>query len=375
MATHTFQFGVELELLIGSKTPSSSSSSSKSQHKQHKSWKSLASDLSAQLAQAGIPNHLNEGQDKSPANYCEWSIAREVTIPAPAGKNLFGLELVSPAYTPTDTATGHPPWSSDLSIIFTTLHRNYVLHPSPHCSTHVHISAQPPLSPSPYSPSPRTHPSPLLSLAKSALYYEPHLDALFPPSRSSPHSYWCQSNRSSPSLRPLPSLSHCLSYLDSCDDLVRAMCLFPARSAYGRASGHADDFVHGGVYKWNFSGLSVPDEDGRGRGRGTLEFRQPPGSTTAEEAAAWVELAVCFVAGAIARGGGSLDPGARRVGGGGGSISNSSTSRIEELWWLLSAGAAQVPGFSELRGIERLLYAASQTGTGGKKTKTTSRKK
>ncbi|KAI0594874.1 putative amidoligase [Biscogniauxia sp. FL1348] len=367
MATHNFQFGVELELLIGSKQPSSSSS--KTQHKQHKSWKSLASDLSARLAQAGIPNHLNEGHDKSPENYCEWSITREVTIPAPAGKNLFGLELVSPIYTPMPTVTNHLPWSSDLSIIFTTLHRYYALHPSPHCSTHVHISAQPPLTLSHH-----TYPSPLLSLAKSILYYEPHLDALFPPSRSSPHAYWCQSNRSNPSLRPLPSLSHCLAYLDTCDDLVRAMCLFPARSAYGRANGYAEDFVHGGVYKWNFSGLSIP-EGGRatGTGTGTLEFRQPPGSTTAEEAAAWVELAVCFVAGAIARGGGSLDPEARQVGGG----SGGSTSRMEELWWLLSDGAAQVPGFSDLRGVESLLYAAFQigTGTGETKTKTSNRKK
>ena len=71
-----FQFGVEIELLIGSRK------------KTHANWKSLARDLSKRLAKAGIANHVNEAGDKSRDNYSEWSIVQEVTIPSQPGKSL-----------------------------------------------------------------------------------------------------------------------------------------------------------------------------------------------------------------------------------------------------------------------------------------------
>ncbi|KAI8625623.1 putative amidoligase enzyme-domain-containing protein [Xylariaceae sp. FL1651] len=328
----SFRFGIEIELLLTSRS------------KNHKSWKSLASELSIRLDGAGIPNHLNESNDSSPENYVEWSITQEVTIPPQVGKNQWGLELVSPIYTPTDG------WSTHLSLIFRVLKTYFTVTPSAHCSTHVHLSTSPPLQP--------VH---LSSIAKAVLYFEPALDSLLPPDRAT--SYWCQSNRTNPVLKPL-SLAQCFEYLDACayppqgagtHDVVRAMCLFPARSAYGRAHGFTEDFVHG-VYKWDFSGLILPHEGGQGKG--TLEFRQAPGSRSAEDVRTWVELAVAFAAGAVDvsadgyvtdTGGVGLDPN-KRV-------------RMEDLWWILSVGA-QSSGIGDLRGVEKLFV---QTGKRGSK--------
>lgn len=76
--TPTLRFGLEIELLLGPRKKGPS----------HSSWKSLAKDLSKRLTKAGIPNHVNDSNDKSAHNYREWSITQEVTIPSQPGKNL-----------------------------------------------------------------------------------------------------------------------------------------------------------------------------------------------------------------------------------------------------------------------------------------------
>ena len=70
----TFRFGVELEFLLGSRS------------KKHKSWTALAEELSTRLARHGVPNHVNAGGEKTAENYREWSIVREVTVPADVSK-------------------------------------------------------------------------------------------------------------------------------------------------------------------------------------------------------------------------------------------------------------------------------------------------
>ncbi|KAK3339935.1 putative amidoligase enzyme-domain-containing protein [Lasiosphaeria hispida] len=320
-AQNSFQFGVEIELLMGSRK------------KTHPNWKSLAKDVSKRLLKAGIANHINESNDKSPENYREWSIVQEVTIPNQPAKNLWGLELVSPVYPI------HTYWASDLSTIFTTLHAAFILVPSAHCSTHIHISGTPhPLSA-----------SGLAALGKAALYYEPALDRLVPPARRGSSAYWCQSNRASPGLRGLASLGDCLAVLDAAEAagtaraVVEAVNLFPAASAYGRAHAKVRDFVRGKVYKWDFTGMLAPP-GGAGGGqtvRGTVEFRQPSGSLVADDAAAWVTLAVAFVAGAMAVGP-SL---------GGGGVGQGAS--MEELWALLASGAEML-GWESLGVVEGL---------------------
>lgn len=90
---HSFQFGVEIELLLGTRK------------KVHSSWNPLAKDLSKRLQKAGISNHVNEGNDKSQDNYREWSIVQEVTIPSQPAKNLctptfFLLDAFTPILEP-----------------------------------------------------------------------------------------------------------------------------------------------------------------------------------------------------------------------------------------------------------------------------------
>lgn len=73
----SLQFGVEIELLLGSRK------------KAYSSWSALAKDVSKRLLKAGINNHINEGDgSRSAENYSEWSIVQEVTIPSQPAKNL-----------------------------------------------------------------------------------------------------------------------------------------------------------------------------------------------------------------------------------------------------------------------------------------------
>ncbi len=103
--------------------------------------------------------------------------------------------------------------------------------------------------------------------------------------------------------------------------VVESMNLFPAASAYGRANGKKHDFVRGKVYKWDFSGMLA-------NGLGTVEFRQPPGSTSLREATGWITLALTFVAAV--------------VGGGFEVVDRDNGARLEELWCLLVAGAGSL---------------------------------
>ncbi|KAM7195402.1 putative amidoligase enzyme domain containing protein [Rhypophila sp. PSN 637] len=335
MATqNSFQFGVELELLLASRK------------KSLPNWKALARDLSKRLAKAGIANHVNEGNDKSRANYREWSIVQEITIPSQPAKNLWGIELVSPIYPV------YSYWAADLSKIFSVVQSSaYNVVPSANCSTHVHISG----TPVPFSA------QELAALAKCALYFESALDLLVPSGRRASTAYWCQSNRANPALRrvELDSLSTGgtggLGKTEILSSIISAMNLFPSNSAYGRSHAKKKDFLRGKVYKWDFTGMlpssmpsasSTTTKGGENAGRGTVEFRQPPGSLSAEDAAGWITLALAFVVGAMAVG--------PRLGAGGGhaeEIQNGSSP--EELWELLSGGA-EVLGWESLGAVEGL---------------------
>ena len=96
----SFQFGVEIELLVGSRK------------KIHANWKSLAKDLSKRLQKAGIANHVNDSNDKSPDNYREWSVVQEVTIPSQPAKSL----CTSSSFTSfSSNFTNHPQSASNSS--------------------------------------------------------------------------------------------------------------------------------------------------------------------------------------------------------------------------------------------------------------------
>ncbi|KLU91224.1 hypothetical protein MAPG_09746 [Magnaporthiopsis poae ATCC 64411] len=83
-SSRLFYFGVEIELLMGSKKS------------KHSTWKSLAAEVAKKLAKAGIDNHINESGDKSPEVYTKWSIAPEVTIPGQPAKGLCNIPPLLP---------------------------------------------------------------------------------------------------------------------------------------------------------------------------------------------------------------------------------------------------------------------------------------
>jgi hypothetical protein len=225
-------------------------------------------------------------------------------------------------------------WGAELEAILAALTTSgYILRPSPHCSTHVHISG----APTPFAP------VELASLARSVLLFEQALDALMPSTRQDGSSpYWRQSNRANPALRGLP-LSSAVAVIDQASDaaqasdsslpIVESMNLFPAASAYGRAHRKGRDFIRGKVYKWNLEGM-LPG------GRQTVEFRLPPGCLGSEDARGWVELAIAFVAGALAGGSNAWD-------------GNENGTSIEELWEMLINGAAAL-GWENVTGLEQL---------------------
>jgi hypothetical protein len=262
-------------------------------------------------------------------------------------------------------------------MIFSTLKHSFVMAPSGNCSTHIHVSATPlPLNSTELS-----------SLAKAALYFEPALDRLVPAERRGSTAYWCQSNRASIALKAL-GLGDCLSMLDAAVYLtppstatssfsssssshwssssspgggrkdsgiggsseqsatravVETMNLFPAASAYGKAHGKKHNFIRGKVYKWDFTGMltrssssSSSSRDGSIMpARGTVEFRQPPGSTSAEDAKGWVSLVLAFVAGVTTTSSTWSVSGAVRAAEG-----ESEGGSVEELWGVVVNGAS-----------------------------------
>ena len=99
---------------------------------------------------------------------------------------------------------------------------------------------------------------------------------------------------------------------------------------------------------------SYPCMNARHKVQHTNELGNPsqcPGSRTADEARAWVELGLCFVAGAMDAGH-ALDPLAQQ---------QSDGNIMEDLWWMLCAGA-QATGVGELEGIKAMDF----TGAGEK---------
>lgn len=323
-AGRSFRFGVELELILGSKGS-----------RPFKNWDELAKDVSKRLDKAGIKNHVHSrSRDET---FEEWFLIREITIDADVvgqqyGMEMHGMELVSPVY-PAEGGL----WAADLGVIFATLHANYTVATSDKCSTHVHLSTS----------EPTLDADNATKLAEAILFYEEAIDALMPGSRTADSNYWGTSNREShmfscgglageewdtdeaiqgyvkamakakaadKSVKPVgvnefwpsTSLDTCLSIVRACHDsskfdMDEAMNLHWAGTRYGRVHGMKADFVHGKTFKWNFGKLYRVSSAGIKKisGRGTVEFRQPPGSLVAQDAVTWVALAVTFFAGVV----------------------------------------------------------------------------
>jgi hypothetical protein len=69
------------------------------------------------------------------------------------------------------------------------------------------------------------------------------------------------------------------------------MCAFSKDSEFGKSVGKTEDFMHN-VFRWNFTPL-------KGGEKGTIEFRQPPGSATHHDSQLWVTFTAAFIQGAV----------------------------------------------------------------------------
>lgn len=268
-----FRFCVELGLVI------------RSRKRNHKTVAGLEDEISSQLTRAGIANHI-PSDPTSPVSSREWSVASELCIPSRPRDHHFGMKLVSPFFRFSKRAEA---WQSDLRAVFRTLNSHFELTTTHQCFTHIHIT-------------PETgfwQLDQAKGLAKSALYFERCLDALVPPYRRK--SVWAKSNRNNRYFAGL-SMAECFGQVDAQTTfagLGMRMNLCSALSPTGAALGAkpGNDFVHD-AYRWSFVGLT------EGGGYGTVEFRQPPGSTSAAEVSAWVMLVGCLARLSCGAGGG-----------------------------------------------------------------------
>ncbi|EHA48169.1 hypothetical protein MGG_10956 [Pyricularia oryzae 70-15] len=268
-------FGVEIELLLGSK-------------KKHSSWKGLATQVSKRLNRAGLDVFVNDQKDKSARVYQTWSISPEITIKEDAAKGHYGIELVSPKYNL------YSKWIDDLDTIFAVLGSSFVVVASPSCGTHIHISTEPAMEA-----------QEVCTLAKMILSTEPAFDALMPVARRASARHWCQSNRAgSAFLGSKLTLEQCFQVVDlaardgGVAGVVAALNTHSpeAGSGFARATRGRLARLSGQRFKWNLAGLV-----NEGVGTRTMEFRQPPGSVTADGVRGWVELTLGFVEGGLRR--------------------------------------------------------------------------
>jgi len=269
-----FRFCVELGLVI------------RSRKRNHKTVTGLEDEISTQLTRAGIANHLASTRTSSVSSR-EWTIASELCIPSRPTDYRFGMKLVSPFMRFSKRPES---WQAALRSVLNTLNTHFELTTTHQCFTHIHIAPA-----SGYWALDQAK-----GLAKSALYFERCLDALVPPYRRK--SVWAKSNRNNVYFAEL-SMAECFGRIDAqptFEGVGARMNWCSASSPTGAALGAKPgaDFQHD-AFRWNFAGLSA-----EGGGFGTVEFRQPPGSTSGSEAIAWVMLVGCLARLSCGAGGG-----------------------------------------------------------------------
>jgi hypothetical protein len=272
-----FRFCVELGLVVRSRVLN------------HKTVTGLEAEVSSELTRAGIKNHVASSHT-APVSSREWTIASELCIPSHPRDHRFGLKLVSPFFRFSKRPES---WQSALRGLMRTLNTHFELTTTHQCFTHIHIAPS----------SGVWDLNQAKGLAKSALYFERCLDALVPPYRRK--SVWAKSNRNNCYFVALP-MAECFARVDaqaSFAGVAARMNWCSAASPTGVALGAAPgvDFQHD-AFRWNFGGLN------EGGGFGTVEFRQPPGSTSASEVVGWVMLVGCLARLSCGAGGG-LKPG------------------------------------------------------------------
>lgn len=172
-------------------------------------------------------------------------------------------------------------WHAHLQRIWSVLSQKFNTSSTSQCSTHVHMSPA----------EGQWTLDQVKRIAKAVLYFERSIDSLLPPERRA--NIWCQSNRWNATLKTqsMPTLFNWIDGATSIPHVAFLMCTYSKDSEYGKAMGYTQDFVYH-VFRWNFSPLSQGQ-------KGTIEFRQPPGSSSLGETQLWITFAASFIHGAI----------------------------------------------------------------------------
>ncbi|OIW27625.1 hypothetical protein CONLIGDRAFT_716074 [Coniochaeta ligniaria NRRL 30616] len=214
-------------------------------------------EFAARLAQGyrGKPGmHANiKGHDQWEGDpYVEWEIVKDASLPRDPTNRTFPLEITSPILTFDENGA----WREQVKAVFDHVQTTCDITTNKSCGFHVH------LSPGDGS----WDLEELKRICLAILYFEPAVLALLPVSRQNHHSFLGKNRFGNDNFHELS--------IESPEDADYLM-----RNPEDRTSA------------WNFKNLS---EKYQSTGV-TIEWKQPPGVTTAEECLAWTEFAVSFV--------------------------------------------------------------------------------
>ncbi|KAL2192923.1 putative amidoligase enzyme-domain-containing protein [Corynascus similis CBS 632.67] len=307
--TPGLRFGVEIELVV------------KSKNHLHTTFQSLALEICRHLGKAKVPCHVARLSQKADAaeTYQDWTIIEDSTLPSNQAENLFGVELVSPIFYLQQPQI----WIPQIQETWRILQRQFEVHATKECSTHVHLS-----------PANRLWTlREAKGIAKAAVFFERCVDALMPGHRRI--NPYCMSNRWNPGYRDrsMPQIFSDISKAESSENLGERMCWCSKDSVHARQTLHEDDFVHP-HFRWNFTALTERTR--------TIEFRQPPASRDASQTVTWVLLAASFAQWASERADLTLDP--------------ARTANLEDLHRCLMAGARVSGVLDDMLGLLEGLF-------------------
>lgn len=255
-----FVFGVELELLLIPKPPL-----------EVQTWEDFTCQLSKLLSEASIKNEIPG--DAKPKWKC-WRIVEESSVHAHREPGQWGVELVSPLCYTRQTSN----WKVVQEALWNCLRKHFIIVESEHCSTHVNISLKKGAG---WKLRRVKH------LVKAILYFERCIDSLMPAHRL--QNRWCKSNRYNSEFRAL-NTAQVFERIDGVSRPQLAGLLSPERN-----------------HRWNFRHLiesdDLTDSDDLSESdkpqNSRIEFRQPPGSLTFEQATFWIQFTIAFVSGAL----------------------------------------------------------------------------
>lgn len=274
-ATLRVYFGVELELVL---TPKQDDTGNP-----WKDWLEAANAMSKLLKDDRIPNKVIVESSSYSPDYRLWNIAMDGTIGrADSTLQKWGVELVSSICLNTEPERSD--WVRTQKTLWHCVERNFAIKPSETCGTHVHVSL----------PSLRALTKMRMRrVCKAVVYFERCIDSIMPPHRR--NNKYCMSNRYNKSLeryQTMPEVFKAIDAMKTYTDL--ANLLSPDR-----------------FFRWNFQRIAKAEAETVILAKvATVEFRQPPGCTTVDDALFWQGFTLAFMGGAITSQS-SIDP--RRV--------------------------------------------------------------